>query len=1254
MSSATHKSDKPLPTIPIVHIEPLDDENGTNDTAKPAKPWRPVTLRWPYLSVLILITVGLIATIQCLLYTSNRDQGIIFAKDINDLPLRRSFSYMYLPTIISVIYSFLWTWVDLDIKRLEPWFQLSKDGGASASDSILLNYPLEFLVTLPFAAFKKKHWSVLSASLVMILIFWGLTPTQAGIFATRTVTVQKDVPGSYSTAYTPIEQQGNLTAIYAQSVYNIAWLNETLPPFMTRDFVLGAFGPSKPATAEAKNLTYTGTTTLYSVDVTCREAVLWMEPSAGVVRYNGSEGCSFYAPPFRPSGGNDTSKPFDTMYVGYQNENGFADYYLSYDCDESFLHSFFIRWSRCNADFIQSGKAAQAVDPTQAEATSLFCESTYYQQKVIATISLPANTVLNASPVGDKMPLPNDLFNTSTFEWAMSSGMAEFPVRGDFPTKGFPDSKSRLIDMPLNLAYIPKMAPFAIGTYQKPVESYLDPENLRLSYQSAYRLLFSRQLVDILGRGGDESDAKGRSRFQVQAVVVVPVFAYIATALLMIILILMLGLLVAIPRRKNKLRYDPGTIGDIMDVLGDSATSNIFAPHDTTTANDLSKALCGQSFMLVNPDANGQKCEIRVRKQPQAHDCPQHSSQQPSVDIDESEPVKGIRPTEMNTLVGILFLAVQLGAIITFLVLFLKAKMDDGLPLPSQSTFVRQLVQNYIPIALATAIEPLWLVLNRFLGLLQPFDELRKGNAPSRKSVELDYSSLPPQLLFGRAMKAGHYLLAIVCFMVLLANVLAVALSGLMHEGSANVTTSGDLLTTKAPMFRLLNGTGLPFNTDEAHNSQGGTTSEPFYREMSNLTAGTPMPSWTTDQYAFLPLEIGAMNETASANVQTTAFGAVLDCEQMQTTGAQNYSLKFSPTGLDAFLSVFLEQEDGTIVNCTDFGKWSGDRLQDLTDPQPGRVALELGAMLASNKSVSEDLFCRQHILAGWLRVDWKTIEGEVRSGPGLSYYSDRNMTIVSRNETMLLCRPQLQVSPATVAVDSTGRVKKVVSLSNQSTELQSYFTTTPSDLIAQANQFLADNGGTWHKDAYPSDFLNYLIRTSTNDTTLLDASLPIPSPEHAAEQISKIYSKLFALLIGTNTGLLFEDAEIKDRVPVLLTTPHTRILISLPAFIVTEAILLFYVFTTCLFYARRPWRILPRLPSTVASIIAYFAASRSLQEVAGQSRSRAETKQARSTWKWGYGSFIGSDGRKHTGIEREPLIRPLKKGALLSRSQKW
>ena len=65
------------------------------------------------------------------------------------------FCYQYLPQMIVVALGVGWAAVDLDVKRLEPYFQLSKPEGATARNSIFLHYPFEFIALVPINAARR-------------------------------------------------------------------------------------------------------------------------------------------------------------------------------------------------------------------------------------------------------------------------------------------------------------------------------------------------------------------------------------------------------------------------------------------------------------------------------------------------------------------------------------------------------------------------------------------------------------------------------------------------------------------------------------------------------------------------------------------------------------------------------------------------------------------------------------------------------------------------------------------------------------------------------------------------------------------------------------------------------------------------------------------------------------------------------------------------------------------------------------------
>ena len=119
------------------------------------KPWKPFTLRAPTLMASLLITVALIALIEYINKICIEEKALFFAERTEDFPVGVVFCYRYLPQMIVVALGVGWAAVDIDVKRLEPYFQLSKPEGATASNSIFLHYPFDFIGFVPIGAARK-------------------------------------------------------------------------------------------------------------------------------------------------------------------------------------------------------------------------------------------------------------------------------------------------------------------------------------------------------------------------------------------------------------------------------------------------------------------------------------------------------------------------------------------------------------------------------------------------------------------------------------------------------------------------------------------------------------------------------------------------------------------------------------------------------------------------------------------------------------------------------------------------------------------------------------------------------------------------------------------------------------------------------------------------------------------------------------------------------------------------------------------
>ena len=103
---------------------------------------------------IIAFAALLITALEYLSIISDRDGGLVFST--GTFPAYVTFINLYLPTILAVAFGMLWTWIDLDARRLEPFFQLSKPQGATAKDSLDLDYPFDYVVLASFKALRKR------------------------------------------------------------------------------------------------------------------------------------------------------------------------------------------------------------------------------------------------------------------------------------------------------------------------------------------------------------------------------------------------------------------------------------------------------------------------------------------------------------------------------------------------------------------------------------------------------------------------------------------------------------------------------------------------------------------------------------------------------------------------------------------------------------------------------------------------------------------------------------------------------------------------------------------------------------------------------------------------------------------------------------------------------------------------------------------------------------------------------------------
>lgn len=453
-----------------------------------------------------------------------------------------------------------------------------------------------------------------------MLVTWGIVPIQAGIFSSETIHLSATLSFEQSTGYVPAyEQSEKLDGRYIYSSHGIIWLNETLPTYMTRDYALAPFRPQEAAERLSNDhRTWTSSTTLYSLDMNCEtpgvkvqdeeqwsSGFTWSPTTVQSSQWVSSNGCGYPTSYYSPIG-NETigpnsmldnhsaydTKEFGSIYIGHY-ATEWAEYYLESYCPKTANHTF-MAW------FFKNKKRAE--DPPN-KVTRLYCTPSYYEQDVIATIDAETRAPINYTTSSAKRILPAEKWNSTFFEFQMNTGKINEFARGRaLPWTVWPDQLETLATYPVSLAnygsLLQPMAGYAVGASQRPLEELLDPHALAAAYQSVYRIVFARSMLEILDQGfTSTANDSGRYDYTAAAIVVVPVFTYIVEGLLGAVALCGIVLLLISLRTEWSLCCDPATIASVASLVADNASLlQLFSKMDRASMEEVEASLKDKKF----------------------------------------------------------------------------------------------------------------------------------------------------------------------------------------------------------------------------------------------------------------------------------------------------------------------------------------------------------------------------------------------------------------------------------------------------------------------------------------------------------------------------------------------------------------------------------------------------------------------------------------------------------------------------------
>ncbi|KAK2763098.1 hypothetical protein FQN54_009732 [Arachnomyces sp. PD_36] len=1109
------------------------------------------------------------------------------------------------------------------------------------------------MATVPIRSAKRKQWAVFCTSTIVVAVFWVVTPLQSGIFAVKQVHRSSSIPIVTSNQLIPLKDQiDKLTLNFGNDAYGITWNDQPLPPFTTRNYTLAPFRPATSRPYRGVNQTLTATTTLFGTDLDCTPPVAVTElpiiktfrgvEHGSLLSFDDGQGCVVERNAFPPDpedSNTNSSFVYLATYNGFHSERQDLSYYMnSTGCSEG---TYFASWTRQPFD-------AEIRKPS----ASLFCHTSYYQQQVQATVRLPSYSVEGVIPRGSKVPLSNQSFPVSHFEATietqrlpreyLTSPQQDPNIRTDIDGTSAADQLYIMENLYPNVERVDSSAIIAYGVGLAGVEpeGLLQAPNLYNGFLAAHQLLFALAASKVMQEPSlPENSPVGVETTYVEAVLMVEAFTYIVIGFLCLIAITTTYVLYTYIGRPLKLRSGPDSIALNM-ALAHRQTKllTMLRPFHSENIETLKKKLRGSFFRL---EEQADECALIISSQ--------------NTDVVEKESVSDSRtessrtgssiqswPAELTWPFGGAFIILLVGVVIGLLVLYRLIEDHNGLSLPSNNTVIQQILLLLFPTALGTLLEPVWVALNRFLCVLQPFYELHAGSAKASDSLLLQYTSVPPQLTLWRALKAKHFFLATLCATAAISNILTVSLSALFE------TREVDQMYP-IRMEQLLLPQAYPANDTSSFQPKGG---EPLQVMLANLTGNAPLPSWVSPDAYFLPVDIPSQdNETLDTryNLRTVGIQSQLDCREMKTSGSDLlYEFTLNADATEARFSFRENKSDGRTIRCWGDNALTApdseipgeDTLLYLRGSPSGKRGLEIFMQLKSGYKTAteeEEYECERMLVGGWVRSEI-TLESETSEtlfGPAA------NISSASLDQSWIMCKPRYERGMFDLTVDKTGRVfdaEQVGPLNrtlNDDLGEKAWNATAPLIGYPEIDFY-------WHEDTIALDWVNLFIRELPGYSSIINPKVPLPDVETLATAVNQVYRQLYAITLSRN-----EDQLVRAPEPELVAgkkiLKERKVFLSPTMFWITLAILVFDLFVALAFYLRVPRPFLPRMPTTIASLVAYFAGSNIMLDLrkSGSSQEDAISHLKTSKHRYGFGKYMGTDDQVNLGIDRQPYLFP-------------
>ncbi|KAL4925964.1 DUF3433 domain-containing protein [Aspergillus undulatus] len=1178
---------------------------GSPQNARPNNPtgWRPIPLRPTYLSLIACIMLFLLVLLESLRQYSERVGGLRFFDDSDDLSNFESFAYNYIPVIVAIFLSVLWSFIDFDVLRLEPYFQMSRPEGCPAT-VLFINYNFGQSFITPIASAKRRHWLVLSVSLVTLLIRIFHPALQSSLLELREVSTHSDELMKTWAALVDLSAQRRWFAVQEDSESSNldAYFTDSADLQQTRSGQFAVAPVLIPRDDRRETTVWTLNQTIYWTELDCQDLFTdanfpvvvnqsesWLYWNVEGVHISGlGEECYLdftYDNVLFPNTDYLQARYWEPTYLNSSAAAGDKNF-VPDGCDSIDLYGILLS---INATSFGSDSITNVGDGLTSSATMFACNIEYFQGET--EITMHANSSITSSKIFNetKRELTDEKFNIDAFQ-SFLAHRAMYTSDMLFVHTNETTGERTLTELPLISQYVGDLDPVLVLDTSKTMTMSEFTAKVTRGVKQTFILTMSRLFDPDVS---PTTVPAFRSTRQV-ALAIVSAVARCAETVLGIGTVLTLIMLRFYHKRPNILQSDPGSIGAMCSMLTDvfgmnSILADPRAGFHQFSTRQLRRLLrdcrlrwyhspLGSRLEIVTVDGNPVVLDdqMRVRADPRPH----------------------------FLIIPVFILEfLLLAAVIVLMSLVISSLAKDGgfQHLDQSSSSFLQVVLSFLPSVVASAVGALCTSIHRNLSILEPWVHLQRGMASVSSSLTMNYSCQNPWTVLPKSAKNRHVLLILISIACIANTVLTTVAGGLFTQQLTESETGTDALFANYShsVFR--------------QNDFAADFTE-YDLIQTSITSGVPLLSWTSTNRSFAPIAIHSDDHESLYSATTLGVGADLDCKQLSIADNLNW------------------REDGPYWTYRPSAEPDRECRVKMTPPRNHSDRFSLSINLFSPIAEEETDICQTSTVLVVGRWNYTATSG-----------------VTSNNTVALQCEPDLLLSNFSIVFDRKGQVIDHYELSDTAiTSGNMYDNATIS--LGQFNKVFA---------AIPQSFYGEDINTNSSYVSSYDwagflvallykrdvvAPITELDPDRLMNLSQTVYQWVYSTYFSLwrDIYLLPLDEPIHAENATVIWSawrmePSVSSLAIAMTIIALDTVIVLIVFST-----RRGRFKGPRIPRSIGSVIPWIANSQMIHDFDGTygwTTAQRQTHLERLKKRYTFRMFLQGDGEWRYAVDEEPPV---------------